>query len=301
MKEYVIPASQVVTGYRRTKTTQSIQIITETGQEIPNGSASTVYSSNLKSDSNRIAYEYAVSDTTTYSTSTFRIVRREINYDFYRIDLYFNVSGVPVDRIQSVKLRAKLISKNTLTPRGYYISTVGGSSGIDGSHKHFDPQSRLAICNLGNPSTPYIHDTTLSSLSSNGWYCLWNQLNADFNNREILNFDLSNFYLVITTDETVVNTYTVSYDKGTYGTGDNATATKTEDVVLTLSGAIFTRSDYTQTGWSINADGSTKDYDLEGNYTANADITLYPYWTHGNVNPNNVLFIMTENGLQAIL
>ncbi len=76
-----------------------------------------------------------------------------------------------------------------------------------------------------------------------------------------------------------INTYTVSYKKGDYGTGTNTSATKTYNVALTLKGAIFTRTGYTQDGWSINSNGSTKDYNLSASYTANAAITLYPHWS----------------------
>lgn len=77
----------------------------------------------------------------------------------------------------------------------------------------------------------------------------------------------------------VVQEYTVSYNKGSYGTGTNVSDTKTQNVALTLRSAIFTRTGYTQTGWSRNANGSTLDYGLGASYTTNADITLYPYWT----------------------
>lgn len=74
------------------------------------------------------------------------------------------------------------------------------------------------------------------------------------------------------------NTYTVIYKPGSYGTGSQQTATKTKDVALTLMGAIFTRTGYTQTGWSTS-DGGTKAYDLLASYTTNDGITLYPFWT----------------------
>lgn len=73
-------------------------------------------------------------------------------------------------------------------------------------------------------------------------------------------------------------TYTVSYNKGANGTGTNTTATKTYGVVLTLKGAIFTRTGYTQTGWATS-DGGSKAYELSGSYTANKAVTLYPFWT----------------------
>ena len=74
-------------------------------------------------------------------------------------------------------------------------------------------------------------------------------------------------------------TYTVTYKPGSYGTGSQQTATKAQDVALTLKGEIFSRTGYTQTGWSRSASGSTKDYGLGEQYTINADITLYPYWS----------------------
>lgn len=74
-----------------------------------------------------------------------------------------------------------------------------------------------------------------------------------------------------------VKTYTVSYNKGSNGTGTNTTATKTYDVDLTLKNAIFTRTNYTQDGWS-SSDGGSKSYNLGGTYSANAAITLYPHW-----------------------
>lgn len=77
-----------------------------------------------------------------------------------------------------------------------------------------------------------------------------------------------------------VVTYTVSYNKGSNGTGTNTSATKTYNVALTLKGAIFTRSGYTQTGWATS-DGGAQAYALSASYTANAAVTLYPVWTAG--------------------
>lgn len=74
------------------------------------------------------------------------------------------------------------------------------------------------------------------------------------------------------------NTYTISYNKGSYGTGSNTTQTKYHGTPITLKGEIFTRTGYTQTGWS-KTDGGDKKYDLGAIYSTNDDITLYPYWT----------------------
>ena len=74
--------------------------------------------------------------------------------------------------------------------------------------------------------------------------------------------------------------YTVSYNKGSAGTGSNTTDTKAYNVPLTLKGAIFTRLGYAQTGWATS-DGGTQAYALGGKFTGNYGITLYPVWTAG--------------------
>lgn len=72
-------------------------------------------------------------------------------------------------------------------------------------------------------------------------------------------------------------TYRVIFAPGNDGTGSSTTIIKDYDITVTLPGALFTRTGYTQTGWR-NADG-TKTYPLGGTYTENAGITLYPVWT----------------------
>lgn len=88
----------------------------------------------------------------------------------------------------------------------------------------------------------------------------------------------------------VLKTYTINYNKGSYGTGTNTSATKTHGVNLTLPSAIFTRTGYTQTGWSKNSDGSTFDYEISKTYGDNGTTTLYPYWSRNTytltINPN---------------
>jgi uncharacterized repeat protein (TIGR02543 family) len=74
-----------------------------------------------------------------------------------------------------------------------------------------------------------------------------------------------------------LKTYTVTYDKGPSGSGTNTTDTKTHNVALTLKGATFTRTGYTQTSWYSTSPAQA--FALGGSYTANADITLYPTWT----------------------
>lgn len=76
------------------------------------------------------------------------------------------------------------------------------------------------------------------------------------------------------------NTYTITFNKGSYGTGSNATLTKYYNQQLVLLGRIFTRTGYVQDGWSTSQAGTTKAYDLSGIFPAstNSNTTLYPYW-----------------------
>lgn len=72
----------------------------------------------------------------------------------------------------------------------------------------------------------------------------------------------------------IPNTYTVTYDAGTFGEGSIENGTKTHDVDFVLSSETFTRTGYTQEGWE-NVNGDV----VSSPYTENADITLYPHWT----------------------
>lgn len=77
-----------------------------------------------------------------------------------------------------------------------------------------------------------------------------------------------------------INTYAISYAAGTYGSGSLAGGTKTHGTAYSLSSSnsAFTRTGYTYDGWSTNAAGTTKDYNLGGSYTTNAAQTFYPHW-----------------------
>ena len=80
---------------------------------------------------------------------------------------------------------------------------------------------------------------------------------------------------------TTKTTYTVNFNKGnaTGATGEASSDTKTCGEALTLpNSALFTRTGYTQQGWSTAQAGTTKTYNLGGSYTTDAATTLYPYW-----------------------
>ena len=76
----------------------------------------------------------------------------------------------------------------------------------------------------------------------------------------------------------VINTYTVTYNPGANGTGEEFTAVKTHGEDLTLSSVEFTREGYTQDGWMTMEDGVAVEYAFGATYTENAALTLYPHW-----------------------
>ncbi len=73
--------------------------------------------------------------------------------------------------------------------------------------------------------------------------------------------------------------YQVSYAAGTGASGSvSASAVTTYGSTCTLSSSTFSRTGYTQDGWSTT-DGGTKAYDLRATYTGGyTDVTLYPHW-----------------------
>ena len=85
-------------------------------------------------------------------------------------------------------------------------------------------------------------------------------------------------------------TYLIQYKAGTYGSGTDSSVYKTHGTNLTLKGAQFTRSGYTQTDWASDADGTVWANTLNGTYQTNAPATFYPYWTPNvytlTINPN---------------
>ena len=121
-----------------------------------------------------------------------------------------------------------------------------------------------------------------TTVSPGSWDDRWNQTN----NITVT----SNDYVTITgwnaSDFTYTTystpTYTISYNAGTGGSGSKSNETKTCGVDFTLpNSAVFTRTGYTQTGWTTT-DGGAQEYALGGTYTTNEDKTFYPVWTVNN-------------------
>ena len=84
----------------------------------------------------------------------------------------------------------------------------------------------------------------------------------------------------------IANAWDVTYQPGTYGTGDAVTDIKFYNDILTLRGKLFTRTGHTQVGWAT-VDGGEKIYGLDAVYTKNEALTLYPVW---NTNKYTITF-----------
>ena len=80
--------------------------------------------------------------------------------------------------------------------------------------------------------------------------------------------------------------YDVTYLPGAYGAGEPMTESKRHNVALTLRGALFTRTGYTQIGWAT-VDGGEKIYGFDDVYTQNEALTLFPVW---NTNKYTITF-----------
>ena len=79
----------------------------------------------------------------------------------------------------------------------------------------------------------------------------------------------------------ITGAWDVTYQPGTNGSGNAVTDIKFYNDALTLRGALFTRTGYTQVGWAT-VDGGEKVYAFGGGYTTNAALTLYPVWTRSS-------------------
>ena len=88
--------------------------------------------------------------------------------------------------------------------------------------------------------------------------------------------------------------YDVTYLPGAYGAGEPMTESKRHNVALTLPGALFTRTGYTQVGWATT-DGGEKVYGFDAVYTQNEPLTLYPVWS-----PNQYTITFDTGGGSAI-
>ena len=87
---------------------------------------------------------------------------------------------------------------------------------------------------------------------------------------------------VYATGPAAVTNYTITYYPGSYGSGSSFTRSSSGTTFTTEDNGYFSRTNHIQTGWSINSNGSTKDYELETTYSISSNLALYPYWVQIN-------------------
>ena len=84
----------------------------------------------------------------------------------------------------------------------------------------------------------------------------------------------------------ITGAWDVTYQPGENGSGNAVTDIKFYNDILTLRGALFTRTGHTQVGWATT-DGGEKVYGFDVVYTKNEALTLYPVW---NTNQYTITF-----------
>lgn len=87
-------------------------------------------------------------------------------------------------------------------------------------------------------------------------------------------------FSVVSVTAAAATIYTITYEPGNYA---KETETYTQEaekgVKVTLRGETYTRTGFTQTGWSNNIKASSRTYALERYGTITKNLTLYPYFT----------------------
>lgn len=80
--------------------------------------------------------------------------------------------------------------------------------------------------------------------------------------------------------EEPIPTYTITYNANN-GSGAPSSQTKVQNVDLTLSTTVPTRSGYYFAGWNTSANGSGTSYAAGAVYSENSNVTLYAQWKQG--------------------
>ena len=156
------------------------------------------------------------------------------------------------------------------TPNKYLVSFDANGGNVSPNHKYVDYGTEY-----GDLPTPHLADSSDSRVFD-GWYTAANGGARITSATKALITSPQTLYAHW---KTLSWSSTVTYSPGLYGEGTSQTATKDVNVLLTLEGAIFTRIGHTQTGWSRDIRGNTRDYALYEVYADDADVCLYPFWS----------------------
>ena len=77
--------------------------------------------------------------------------------------------------------------------------------------------------------------------------------------------------------------YTITYNPGSYGRGSITAGSQKYGAAFTLTSSTYSRTGYTQTGWSLDTEDGTAEYSIGQSFPAgksfSRNCTLYPVWT----------------------
>ena len=185
------------------------------------------------------------------------------------------INGTPVENRSWHVLTEDVVVAATFTLADYTITHSAASNGT-----YTIKVGDAAAVNT-NTTANYGQTVTLAASPSEGYeLSSWTVTKAGGGTVDVVSnqFSMPNDNVTITATF-ALKTYTITYNAGTGDiTGSHANDTKTHGVNLTLPGATFSKTGYTQTGWATS-DGGSQAYALSASYTANAAANLYPVWT----------------------
>ena len=141
--------------------------------------------------------------------------------------------------------------------------------------------------------------TTDPETTPSGYYYTWykdGQLLSNETKKSLTTISSGTYKVVVTTgagikveSEFTIRDYTITYNLNG-GQGTIASQIKVEDIPLTLTNIVPTRSGYQFQGWGITSSDKVVSYSSGSSYTKNEGVTLYAIWKKGYT----VTFI--ENG-----
>ena len=185
------------------------------------------------------------------------------------------INGTPVGNRSWHVLTEDVVVAATFTLADYTITHSAASNGT------YTIKVGDAAAVSTNTTANYGQTVTLAASPSEGYeLSSWTVTKAGGGTVDVVSnqFSMPNDNVTITATF-ALKTYTITYNAGTGDiTGSHANDTKTHGVNLTLPGATFSKTGYTQTGWATS-DGGSQAYALSASYTANAAANLYPVWT----------------------
>ena len=173
------------------------------------------------------------------------------------------------------------LTLNSALTLGRYTQFGGGSVTMtDGLTAYFLTIDSGSLTVTGDPQAITLRDQNIGYLEMGDGARLFTGSSAQDATEAAVSQLSDKTYVRIT------GAWDVTYQPGTNGSGNAVTDIKFYNDALTLRGALFTRTGYTQVGWAT-VDGGEKVYGFDDIYTKNEALTLYPVW---NTNKYTITF-----------